>query len=324
MNITQIDRSILRSATESQVTSVAIIGIGCRFPGGVNGPESYWNFLLEKGCGISEVPADRWSLAAYFDPDPDAIGKSRSKWGGFLQEDVFGFDPAFFDMSPREVMSMDPQQRLLLQVAYETVQDAGATLEELRRIRSGVFVGISTSDFGFSQRNRRNATDIFAGTGSAYSIAANRISHRFDFKGPSIAVDTACSSALAAVDEAVRHLNTETCDVALAGGVNCMLDPGAFIAFSNANMLSTTGAIHAFDERANGFVRGEGCGLVLLKPLARAVRDRDRIYGVIRGTTVNQDGRTPTLTGPSDVAQTAMLEDLVSTTGIDPHEVGFV
>ena len=304
--------------------SVAIIGIGCRFPGGINGPNSYWNLLHEKGCGIVEIPPDRWNAAAYYDPDSDAVGKMRCKWGGFLQDDVFGFDPAFFDMSPREAMSMDPQQRLLLQIAYETVQDAGTTLAALQRVRTGVFVGISTSDFAFSQRYRRNSQDIFAGTGSAMSIAANRISHRFDLTGPSLAIDTACSSALVAVDQAVRHLSMGTCDLAFAGGVNCLLEPGGFIAFSGANMLSPTGAIYTFDERANGFVRGEGCGLILLKPLARAIEDQDRIYGVIRGTSINQDGRTPTLTGPSDTAQTAMLENLISTSGTDPEDVRFV
>lgn len=310
--------------TSQEGEPVAVIGIGCRFPGGITSAEGYWSFLIGKRCGIREIPSDRWNAKNFYDPDPESAGRTYSKWGGFLAGDVFQFDPAFFDMAPREVISMDPQQRLLLQVAYETVEDSGIPLRTLQRNRTGVFVGISTSDFSYSQRYRRVATDIFAGTGSAYSIAANRISHRLDFKGPSIALDTACSSALVAVDQAMRHLAMGTCDVALAGGVNLMLDPGPFIAFSSANMLSATGAIYTFDARADGFVRGEGCGLVMLKPLSRAVADGDRIYAVIRGSAVNQDGRTPTLTGPSDAAQTAMLEALVARTGIDPEDVGYV
>ncbi|MEP9355161.1 SDR family NAD(P)-dependent oxidoreductase [Xanthobacter sp. KR7-65] len=317
----------LRTAISHQLTepqSVAVVGIGCRFPGGISSAAGYWSFLVGKRCGIREIPADRWNYKNYYDPDPECAGRSYSKWGGFLSEDVFHFDPAFFDMAPREVMSMDPQQRLLLQVAFETIEDSGITLRTLQKKRTGVFVGISTSDFSYSQRYRRVATDIFAGTGSAYSIAANRISHRLDLNGPSIALDTACSSALVAVDQAIRHLSMGTCDVAIAGGVNMMLDPGPFVAFSSANMLSATGAIYTFDARADGFVRGEGCGLVLLKPLARAIADGDRIYGVLRGSTVNQDGRTPTLTAPSDVAQTAMLNSLLDQTGIDPEDVGYV
>ncbi|MFG1283786.1 SDR family NAD(P)-dependent oxidoreductase [Xanthobacter autotrophicus] len=304
--------------------AVAVIGIGCRFPGGITSADGYWSFLLGKRCGIREIPADRWNVRNYYDPDPESAGRSYSKWGGFLSGDVFNFDPAFFDMAPREVMLMDPQQRLLLQVAYESIEDSGVPLRTLQRQRAGVFVGISTSDFSYSQRYRRVATDIFAGTGSAYSIAANRISHRLDLKGPSIALDTACSSALVAVDQAMRHLAMGTCDVALAGGVNLMLDPGPFVAFASANMLSATGKIYTFDARADGFVRGEGCGIVVLKPLARAVADGDRIYAVIRGSAVNQDGRTPTLTAPSDVAQTAMLESLVGHANIDPEDVGYV
>lgn len=304
---------------------VAVIGIGCRFPGGIQDAESYWTFLLEKNCGIVDIPADRWNVDAFYDPEPDARGKMRTRWGGFLASDVFGFDPSFFDMSPREVTTMDPQQRLALQVAFEAVQDAHRTLADLRSARTGVFLGISTNDFAQNlRRGRVGGGDIFAGTGSAFSIAANRISHRFDLKGPSIAVDTACSSALVAIDQAVRHLSTGTCDMALAGGVNCMLDPGPFIAFSSANMLSPTGGIYTFDERADGFVRGEGCGFVLLKPLDRAIADGDRIYGVIRHSMVNQDGYTPTLTSPSGEAQQAMLEALVEGASIDPADVDYV
>ncbi|MBZ9674330.1 type I polyketide synthase [Mesorhizobium sp. ES1-1] len=311
--------------SQTQQHSVAVIGIGCRFPGAIDDAQSYWKFLLEKKCAIIDIPSDRWNIDAFYDPNPDAPGKMRTRWGGFLTNDVFGFDPAFFDMSPREVTSMDPQQRLALQIAFEAVQDAGRALSDLQSVRTGVFVGISTNDFAQNlRRGRAGGGDIFAGTGSAFSIAANRISHRFDLKGPSIAVDTACSSALVAIDQAVRHLSMGTCEMALAGGVNCMLDPAPFVAFSSANMLSPTGGIYTFDERADGFVRGEGCGIVLLKPLARAIADGDRIYGVIRHSMVNQDGYTPTLTAPNGKAQQAMLEALAEGASIDPADVDYV
>ncbi len=318
------DGLVTELMTSETTAPVAVIGVGCRFPGGVDGPDSYWNFLREKRCGIIEIPGSRWDLEAFYDPDPEARGKSYARRGGFLTNDVYGFDPVFFDMSPREATAMDPQQRLALQVAYEAAQDAGVTMKQLRRERTGVFLGISTTDFGLLLRQGGSGDDIFAGTGAAFSIAANRISHRFDLSGPSLAIDTACSSALVAIDQAVRHLATGTCDMALAGGVNCMLDPGPFIAFSSANMLSTTGEIYTFDERANGFVRGEGCGLVLLKRLDKAVADGDRIYGVIRQAMVNQDGYTSTLTAPSGDAQEAMLRALVERSEVDPGDVNYV
>ena len=307
----------------TKIVPVAVIGIGCRFPGAIDGPESYWRALIEKRCAIVDVPADRWNLSSFYSSDPDSRGKMRTSRGGFLTTDVFGFDPAFFDMSPREAMAMDPQQRLLLQVAFETIQDAGLRIADLKRARAGVCVGISTSDFAQTQQDGA-LSDIFAGTGSAFSIAANRISHRFDLLGPSVSVDTACSSALVALDQAVRHLSMGTCDIAFAGGVNCMLDPRPFIAFSSANMLSPSGNIYTFDARANGFVRGEGCGLVLLKPLDRAIADGNTIYGVIRQSIVNQDGHTKTLTSPSGEAQQKMLDDLLRISNCDPSDVDFV
>jgi acyl transferase domain-containing protein/NAD(P)-dependent dehydrogenase (short-subunit alcohol dehydrogenase family)/acyl carrier protein len=304
---------------------VAVIGIGCRFPGGIGSAEAYWNFLEGKKTAIIEVPKTRWNVDSFFDADPNARSRTYSRYGGFMTDDVFGFDPAFFDMSPREATSMDPQQRIALQVAYEATQDAFVTIEDLRRARTGVFLGISTVDFAHLQRQGRfAASDIFAGTGAAFSIAANRISHRFGLNGPSLAIDTACSSALVAVDQAVRHLTMGTCEMALAGGVNCMLDPGPFVAFSGANMLSKSGGIYTFDDRADGFIRGEGCGIVLLKQLDRAIADGDRIYGVIRQTMVNQDGYTSTITAPNGDAQQAMLQNLMQTASVDPNEVDYV
>ena len=303
-------------------SAIAVIGIGCRFPGAA-GPDEYWKLILEGGCGISEIPKDRWLASAYFDPDPDAIGMSRSKWGGFM-ENASDFDPAFFDISPAEAGAIDPQQRIVLEVACETAEDAGLSLQRLRDVRTGVFVGISMHDFATIAGQSRVTNDIWAGTGKANSMAANRISHRLDLTGPSLAIDTACSSALVAIAEACQNLVAGTCDMALAGGVNCMFEPSAFALFSRANMLSPTGSIYAFDARADGFVRGEGCGLVLLKRADNAIADGDRIYAVIAGTAVNQDGRTSTLTAPSPHAQFAMLQDLIEQSGINPAAIGFV
>jgi acyl transferase domain-containing protein/NADPH:quinone reductase-like Zn-dependent oxidoreductase/acyl carrier protein len=303
--------------------TVAVVGMACRFPGGVEDVTAYWSLLMNGRTGIVEIPANRWNPDIFYSAAADTRGKMRTRWGGFLAADVFGFDPAFFDMSPREVTSMDPQQRLLLQVAFEAAQDSGMRLRDLQAARTGVFIGMSTSDFGQRQQDG-SRTDIFAGTGTAFSIAANRLSHRFDLRGPSMTIDTACSSALVAIDQAVNSILSDDCDMALAGGVNCMLDPRPFIAFSTANMLSTDGAIYTFDSRANGFVRGEGCGLVLLKSLSKAIADGNRIYGVVRQTAVNQDGHTKTLTSPSGEAQEAMLRDLVNRAGIAPSEVGYV
>lgn len=304
---------------------VAVIGIGCRLPGGISTADSYWDFLKAKKTGIVEVPKTRWNMDSFFDANPNARSRTYSRFGGFMADDVFAFDPSFFDMSPREATSMDPQQRIALQVAYEATQDACVTIEDLRRSRTGVFLGISTVDFAYLQRQGRFATsDIFAGTGAAFSIAANRISHRFGLNGPSLAIDTACSSALVAVDQAVRHLSMGTCEMAFAGGVNCMLDPGPFVAFSGANMLSKSGEIYTFDNRADGFIRGEGCGMVLLKPLDRAIADGDRIYGIIRQTMVNQDGYTSTITAPNGDAQEAMLQSLMETASVDPTDVNYV
>lgn len=306
-----------------EVFKIAVVGIGCRFPGKVDSAAAFWDLLVSKGSGIRPIPTDRWSTDAFCDPDHDAIAKGYAKAGGFI-DDIFDFDPNFFDLSPREALSMDPQQRLLLKVAIEAIEDSNNTIAAMRAARCGVFVGISNVDYAALTRFRRTATDIFAGTGTAFSIAANRISHRLNLNGPSFAVDTACSSALVAIDQACRNLRDGTCDAALAGGVNALLEPSAFIAFCKANMLSPTDTISAFDKRANGFVRGEGAGLVLLKPLARARADGDRIYAVIRATNVNQDGYTSTLTAPSYEAQVAMLEQLSRRARVAPKQVKYV
>lgn len=302
---------------------IAIIGIGCRLPGGVAGTRDFWALLSRAACAIGEIPRDRWALDGFFDPRPDVPGRSYSKWGGFLDE-IRAFDASFFGLSAAEAAAMDPQQRLLLEVACEAAWDAGVPLQHLRRQPTGVFVGASTVDYAYLQRLRLDAGDPFAGTGTALSILANRLSHCLDLSGPSLVVDTACSSSLVAVDAACRALTSGACDVALAGGVNVLLDPRMYITFCQAHMLSPSGRIRAFDARADGFVRGEGAGLVLLKRLADARRDGDRVRAVIRASAVTQDGATPAITTPNEAAQAAAMRAALSQAGVGPQAVVYV
>src|SRR6266571_1188993 len=268
---------------------IAIVGMACRFPG-ADGLESFWRVLRDGRDAVGEVPSDRW--------DPRRF-PGTSRWGGFLPR-VDGFDPSFFGISPREAAYMDPQQRLLLEVAREAIEDAGLPVEQCSGRPTGVFVGISTYDYGALQLTggAERIADGYANTGGALSIAANRISYLFDFRGPSIAVDTACSSSLAAVHLACQSLGRSESEVALAGGVNLILTPAITIGFSRLKAMASDGRCKTFDARADGYVRGEGAGIVVLKPLARARADGDRIYAVIRGSALNQDGRTNGLTAP--------------------------
>ncbi len=307
----------------SRACTIAIVGIGCNFPGGARGPHRFWNFLCANRTAIRAVPADRWNADAFYDPEPAAIGKARTKWGGFL-DDVASFDAEFFRISPREAESMDPQQRLLLHVAWEALEDAGIPPDSLAGTDTGVFVGVSINDFANLSRRNIGGDNVHAGTGSSLSIVANRLSHRFDLRGPSVSVDTACSSSLVALDLACASLARGTCGIALASGVNLMLDPSISILFSKANMMSPSGKCFSFDARADGYVRGEGIGVVVLKPLARALADGDRIYAVIRATAVNQDGQTSTITVPSADAQSALLRQALRDAGLQPEDVTFV
>lgn len=301
---------------------IAIVGMGCRFPGGIASPRDYWRLLIDGRCGIREIPPDRWSLTGFYDAVPDKPNRSNSKWGGFL-DDIAAFDPGFFGFTGAEARSLDPQQRLLLMVAYEAVQDAGLTLADLSTVDTGVFVGVSNMDYGRLQRGG-GQSEPRAGTGTVLSIAANRISNCFNLSGPSMAVDTACSSALVALDAACQALTSGSCGLAIAGGANVILDPHLHRTFSRAHMLSPTGTIRAFDANADGFVRGEGVGLVLLKRADAALRDGDEILAVIRATAVNQDGATGTITAPSSQAQKHMLRRLVQESGRRPADIAFV
>jgi len=308
----------------SQANDIAIVGIGCRFPGGADSPAAFWDLLLRGTDAITAIPAERWDAEALYDPRPGISGRSYARHGGFV-EGIDRFDAEFFGLSRREAERMDPQQRLLLEAAWDALEDGGIRLDAVRR-QVGVFVGISTSDYAYIQSGlgEYSGIDIFTATGGAFSIAANRVSHLLDLTGPSVAVDTACSSALTAVHLAVRALRAGDCRVALAGGVNALLSPANFIAFSRMSMLSPDGRCKAFDTRANGFVRGEGAGLVALEPLAAAQTAGRRILAVIRATGANQDAHTSSLTVPSAAAQEALVRAACREAGIDPATVDYV
>lgn len=302
------------ATTVSTNEPIAIIGIGCRFPK-ARGPAAYWRLLREGVDAIRPVPEEREALWR-------AVGlssESSPPWGGFIDEPGH-FDPLFFKISQREAQAMDPQQRLLLEVTYDALEDAGESLDELRGTNVGVFVGISTNDY----QRHWDAGNRYALTGNATSIAANRISYTFDFRGPSMALDTACSSSLVAIHLACQSLWSGDASLAIAGGVNLILSPNVSGALHQAGMLAPDGRCKAFDAAANGYVRGEGVGIVVLKPLSAALAAGDRIYAVIRGSATNNDGRTNGITAPNRQAQEAVLRSAYTRAGVDPTRVHYV
>ena len=285
---------------------LAIVGIGCRFPGNANSPESFWEMLETGRSGIGEVPEDRWNRDRYYHPNAEIPGKMITKWGGFVR-DLDKFDAQFFGISPREALRMDPQQRWLLEVAWEALENAGMPPAKERGSSTGVFVGIASNDYASIQMKNYPDVDMHTNSGSALSIASNRISYLLDLKGPSVSVDTACSSALVAVTLACQAIWTGECEKALAGGVNAILTPDASIGFSKASMLSPSGQCFAFDARANGYVRGEGAGLIVIKTLKQAIENDDLIYAVIRAAVTNQDGNTSSMTVPGLKSQQRLV-----------------
>ncbi|NTW01953.1 MAG: acyltransferase domain-containing protein, partial [Oscillochloris sp.] len=301
---------------------IAIVGLGCRFPG-ADGPAAFWQLLYDGVDAISEVPPDRWNLTHLYDPRPGVAGKLATRWGGFLDR-VDQFDARFFGISPREASRMDPQQRVLLEVAWEALEHAGLPVEQLAGSQTGVFVGVSSSDYALLQYGDPTLIDAYAGTGNATSIAANRLSYVFDLRGPSVAIDTACSSSLVAMHMACQSLRSGESDVAMAGGVNLMVSPELTITFSHARMMATDGRCKTFDASADGYVRGEGCGVVVLKRLTDAQRDGDRILALVRGSAINQDGRSNGLTAPSGLAQQAVVRAALRDAAVTPDQVGYI
>ncbi|HEY4002170.1 MAG TPA: thioester reductase domain-containing protein [Candidatus Xenobia bacterium] len=317
------EREIIQSPAAATTEPIAVVGVGCRFPGGVHGPDAFWQRLLEGFDGVGEVPSERWDVNAWYDPDPEAKGKMVTRWGGFLR-DIDRFDASFFGIAPREAVSMDPQQRLLLETSWEALENAGQAPDRLMGTRTGVFVGICGSDYLDCTRPDPSNIDAWTMTGSAASIAAGRVSYLLGLKGPSLAVDTACSSSLLAIHLACQSLRAGECDLALAGGVNLVLSPEGTVYFSRVRAMSPTGRCHTFDASADGYVRAEGCGVVALKPLSAAQRDGDRILAVIRGSAANQDGRSNGLTAPNGPSQEAVIRDALTAAGVAPHQVGYV
>ena len=294
---------------------VAIVGAGCRFPGAPN-LQAFWQLLRDGQDAITEVPLSRW------DASLDNTSIRTIQWGGFLKQ-IDEFDPKFFGISPREAINMDPQQRLLLEVCWETLENAGLSVDKLADSQSGIFIGVSNGDYSRLQGSQINQ-DVYYGTGNAFSIAANRLSYLFDWHGPSWAMDTACSSSLVAVHQACASLRMGECNLALAGGVNLILDPQLTVTFSQAQMLATDGRCKTFDASADGYVRSEGCGVVALKRLSDAQRDGDSIFGVIRGSAVNQDGRSNGLTAPNSLAQQRVIRQALANAEIGEEQVDYV
>ncbi|KLO26333.1 type I polyketide synthase [Mycobacterium haemophilum] len=302
---------------------VAVVGIGCRFPGNVTGPESFWQLLVDGGDAISEVPPDRWDADAFYDPDPSASGRMTTKWGGFVP-DVDAFDADFFGITPREAVAMDPQHRMLLEVAWESLEHAGIAPDSLSGTRTAVMMGLSSWDYTIVNIERRADIDAYLSTGTPHCAAVGRISYLLGLRGPAVAVDTACSSSLVAIHLACQSLRLRESDVALAGGVQLTLSPFTAIALSKWSALSPTGRCNSFDANADGFVRGEGCGVVVLKRLADALRDQDRVLAVIRGSATNQDGRSNGMTAPNALAQRDVITTALRLADVTPDSVNYV
>ena len=284
-------KELVRQGTKvpsSGAEPIAVVGIGCRLPGGVDGPDRYWKFLQDAGDAITVVPGDRWDADAFYDADPMTPGRMTTKWGGFI-DDVAGFDAEFFGITPREARAMDPQQRILLEVAWEALENAGIPADSLAGTRTGVIMGAYSNEYQSASAGSPDTVDAYTATGNAHSITVGRVSYLLGLRGPAIAVDTACSSSLVAVHLACQSLRLGESDLVLAGGVQLSLSPYTTIALSKWSALSPVGQCKTFDADADGFVRGEGCGVVVLKRLSDAVRDGDRVVAVVRGSAVNQD-----------------------------------
>ena len=303
---------------------IAIVGIGCRYPGGVSGPESFWQLVSTSRDAVTRVPADRWDADAYYDPDPKAPGKICTRDGGFL-EHVDRFDAWFFGISPKEAAGMDPQQRMFLEVCWEAIENAGLA-GDVYGSRTGVFAGVCSFDYAGLKfaANRPGSIDPYFATGNAICAVSGRTSYALGLKGPSLSIDTACSSSIVAAHYACQSLRNRECEMALAGGVNLLLTPELSICFSRAGMLSPQGRCRTFDARANGYVRSEGCGVLVLKRLSDAIAAGDLVIAQILGSAVNQDGPSGGLTVPSGPAQEEVIRLALASARISPEDVSYI
>ncbi|MFQ3244034.1 MAG: polyketide synthase PksJ [Arenicella sp.] len=301
---------------------IAIIGLSCRFPGAENANE-FWALLKHKKNSISEIPNDRWDWRQYWGDPKSTTNKTNIKWGGFIK-DVDKFDPLFFNISPKEAAYMDPQHRLFLQTAWHAIEDAGYCVSGLSGKKIGVYAGVSKNDYSELMREVKEDIAPFISTGTVHSILANRLSFLFDFHGPSMAIDTACSSGLVALHNAVRDIHNGECEAAIVGAVNTLLAPTMYISHSKSGFLSTDGQCYSFDAAANGYVRGEGVGVLVIKSLKKALADGDNIHAVVKGTAINHGGRANFLTSPTVDAQARVISSAIENAGVEPSSINYI
>ena len=310
------------TARQTKTDDIAVIGMGCRFPG-AHDLESFGKLLKEGIDAIGNVPAQRWNPEAFYQPEPGTPGKMNTCWGGFIDA-VDRFDAHFFGISRREAEKMDPQQRLILEVAWEALENAGMAPDQLSGSLTGVFIGICHSNYEKLILRNPDQVDAYSVTGTALSIAANRLSYFLNLKGPSLAIDTACSSSLVAIHQACQSLRGRETDLCLVGGVNIILTPEGTISFSQARMMASDGRCKTFDADADGYSRGEGCGVIVLKRLDQAIKNHDRVLAVIKGSAVNQDGASNGLTAPHGPSQTAVIRQALKNARVLPDQISYV
>ncbi|MBN1998260.1 polyketide synthase [candidate division KSB1 bacterium] len=303
-------------------TDIAIIGMACRFPGAQD-YEEFWNNLESGKSSIREIPSDRFNWRDYYGDPHKEKNKFNTKWGGFI-DNISKFDARFFGISSHEAICMDPQQRILLELVWNCIEDAGYNPKDFSSKNMGLFIGVTTSDYHSLVALLRLPVDAFTVPGLSPAILANRVSFLYGFTGPSEPIDTACSSSLVAIQRAKEAMNQGFCDTAIVGGVNALVLSDLFISFSKAGMLSPDGQCRTFDKNANGYVRGEGCGLVLLKKLDKAIADNDHIYGIIKGSSVNHGGRTRNLTSPSAFSQSKVIIDACVRAKVSPETISYI
>lgn len=305
------------------IEPIAIIGMSCRLPGKVNSPETYWNLLVNGVNAASEIPKDRWSIEDYYYPDKTILGKSHSKYGGFI-EDVEMFDHDFFGISNREAEYLDPQQRHLLELTWEALEDAGISPSQLSATNTGVLIGGFALDYMLLQYRKYENVGTYTTVGTMMNMLSNRISYIYNLRGPSITIDTACSSSLAAIHYACQSIRNGECEIALAGGIELTITPDLFISDSKGGFLSESDKLKAFDKDTDGYIRAEGGGIVVLQKLSEAINAKNNIYALIRNSAVNQDGKTIGITVPNKEAQKELLSTVYQKVGILPTDVQYV
>jgi acyl transferase domain-containing protein len=304
---------------------IAIVGMACRLPGHINSPEDYWNLLINGVDAITEVPASRWDIDAYYDPDPNALDKMQTRFGGFIDHPEY-FDAPFFNINPKEALEMDPQQRIFMRVCWEALEQANMPPDSLSGSNTGVIVGMSINDYDELKSRYLNeeVQNPYHNIGRYLSATAGRVAYFLDLHGPSYAIDVACASSLVATHNAAKLLQHHEADCVLVGGVNLLLDPKHTIGYDKAKMLSPDGRCKPFDEAANGYVRSEGCGVLVLKRLSDAQAAGNRVFAVIKGSAVNQDGSTNGITAPNEQAQVAVIQAALADANLAPDAIDFI